>query len=78
SSVDLFDVNRCTYVGQHLTTGCLMVPDPQRDAVDGAFKTPSLRNAALTPPYFHNGGTSTLKDVIRFYNRGGDRRALDG
>lgn len=74
SSVDLFDVNRCTYVGQHLTTGCLMVPDPQRDAVDGAFKTPGLRNVALTPPYFHNGGTSNLKDVIRFYNRGGDRR----
>ena len=74
SSVDLFNVNRCTYVGQQLTTGCLMVPDPQRDAVDGAFKTPSLRNVALTPPYFHNGGTSNLMDVIRFYNRGGDRR----
>lgn len=75
SSVDLFDVNRCTFEGQHLLTGCLMVPDPQRDAVDGSFKTPILRNVALTPPYFHNGGTSNLKEVIRFYNRGGDRRA---
>lgn len=74
SSVDLFNVNRCTFEGQHLLTGCLMVPDPQRDAVDGAFKTPSLRNVALTPPYFHNGGTSNLKEVVRFYNRGGDRR----
>jgi cytochrome c peroxidase len=40
--------------------------------VDGSFKTPSLRNVELTPPYFHNGGALTLEDVIRFYNRGGD------
>jgi cytochrome c peroxidase len=46
----------------------------ERDAVDGAFKTPILRNVGLTPPYFHNGGQATLKDVVRFYNRGGDRR----
>jgi cytochrome c peroxidase len=46
----------------------------ERDAVDGAFKTPILRNVGLNPPYFHNGGQATLKDVVRFYNRGGDRR----
>jgi cytochrome c peroxidase len=46
-------------------------PD-ERVAADGAFKTPGLRNAELTAPYFHNGGTSTLEDVVRFYNRGGD------
>ena len=40
--------------------------------VNGSFKTPSLRNVELTAPYFHNGGVSTLEDVIRFYNRGGD------
>ena len=45
-----------------------------RDAVDGAFKVPTLRNVGLTAPYFHNGGQATLKDVVRFYNRGGDRR----
>jgi cytochrome c peroxidase len=44
----------------------------QRVAVDGAFKTPSLRNVELTGPYMHNGGKSTLKQVIDFYNRGGD------
>jgi cytochrome c peroxidase len=71
SSVDNFNVNRCTFIGQ---SGCLNVPNPQRDAVDGAFKAPILRNVALTAPYFHNGGTSNLKDVVRFYNRGGDRR----
>jgi cytochrome c peroxidase len=41
-------------------------------AVDGAFKTPGLRNVELTAPYFHNGGQLTLRQVIDFYNRGGD------
>jgi cytochrome c peroxidase len=44
----------------------------QRIAVDGAFKTPILRNIALTPPYFHNGGQASLAQVVAFYNRGGD------
>ena len=44
----------------------------QRVAVDGAFKTPGLRNVELTGPYMHNGGKSTLKQVVDFYNRGGD------
>lgn len=46
-------------------------PD-ERVAADGAFKTPGLRNVELTAPYFHNGGTLALEDVVRFYNRGGD------
>ena len=41
---------------------------------DAAFKTPGLRNVALTPPYFHYGGYSTLEQVIDFYARGGSRR----
>lgn len=41
---------------------------------DGAFKIPGLRNVALTAPYFHNGGESTLEDVIDFYFRGGNFR----
>ncbi len=45
----------------------------ERAAVDGAFKTPSLRNIALTAPYFHNGGQLTLDQVVDFYDRGGDR-----
>ena len=44
----------------------------QRVAVDGAFKSPGLRNVELTGPYMHNGGKSTLKQVVDFYNRGGD------
>ncbi len=35
------------------------------------YKTPSLRNIALTAPYMHNGNLATLKDVVEFYNRGG-------
>src|SRR3989442_2957493 len=44
----------------------------ERVAVDGAFKTPGLRNVELTAPYFHNGGQLTLEQVVDFYNRGGD------
>jgi cytochrome c peroxidase len=40
--------------------------------VDGAFKVPSLRNVALTAPYFHNGDARTLKEVVEFYSRGGN------
>jgi cytochrome c peroxidase len=40
--------------------------------VMGTFKAPQLRNVELTGPYFHNGGQLTLRQVIDFYNRGGD------
>ncbi len=65
-----------------LTTpwGYLCSTDPvvsdERDAVDGAFKTSTLRNVELTGPYFHNGGQATLEQVVQFYNRGGDRHDL--
>ena len=36
-----------------------------------AFKTPTLRNVALTAPYMHDGSVSTLREVIDFYNAGG-------
>lgn len=44
---------------------------------DGAFKIPSLRNVALTAPYFHNGSEGTLEEVIDFYFRGGNFRTFD-
>jgi cytochrome c peroxidase len=43
---------------------------------DGATKIPSVRNAALTPPYFSYGGYATLREVMKFYNRGGNRRQI--
>ncbi len=35
---------------------------------NGQFKVPSLRNVALTSPYFHNGFFKTLEEVVHFYN----------
>lgn len=36
-----------------------------------AFKTPTVRNSAVTFPYMHNGVYNSLEEVIDFYNRGG-------
>ncbi len=56
--------------GEPLLYANLLPPAPTRPtAVDGAFKTPSLRNVELTGPYMHNGGIATLADVVRFYAR---------
>ncbi|GAB4014106.1 cytochrome c peroxidase [Spirosoma migulaei] len=45
----------------------------QKDIQRFAFKTPTVRNSALTAPYMHNGVYRTLDQVIDFYNRGGGR-----
>jgi cytochrome c peroxidase len=34
----------------------------------GQFKTPGLRNVALTAPYMHNGRLATLRDVVKHYS----------
>ena len=39
------------------------------------FKTPSLRNVALTAPYMHDGSIATLEEVIDHYDRGGSGHA---
>lgn len=36
------------------------------------YKTPSLRNLTVSAPYMHDGSLTTLKEVVEFYNRGGD------
>ena len=38
----------------------------------GAFKTPTLREIALTAPYMRNGMYATLEEVVDHYDRGGD------
>jgi cytochrome c peroxidase len=44
----------------------------------GRFRTPTLRNVALTAPYFHDGSAATLADVIEVYDQGGKpNRNLD-
>lgn len=53
-------------------------PDPGREAVTpvrqmrGAFLTPPLRDAARTAPYMHDGSLKTLREVVEFFDRGGD------
>jgi cytochrome c peroxidase len=43
-----------------------------------AFRTPSLRNIALTAPYMHDGSLSSLERVVEFYNQGGyEHEVLD-
>jgi cytochrome c peroxidase len=42
------------------------------EADRGKFKTPSLRNLALTAPYMHDGSLKTLKQVLDFYIGGGN------
>jgi cytochrome c peroxidase len=37
----------------------------------GGFKTPTLRNVAVTAPYMHDGSLETLRDVVVHYNNGG-------
>ena len=44
-----------------------------RDSDRGRFRTPTLRNVALTAPYMHDGSLATLEDVVDFYNRGGGK-----
>ena len=51
--------------------------DPGRAAItgnvldSGKFKTPTLRNVALTAPYMHDGRFQTLEEVLDHYNSGG-------
>ena len=48
-----------------------------------AFRTPSLRNVALTAPYFHTGGEGTdgdyqtLRQVVDFFDRGGNDEGIE-
>jgi len=37
----------------------------------GAFKTPTIRNVALSAPYMHDGSLATLEEVVEHYNKGG-------
>jgi cytochrome c peroxidase len=43
----------------------------------GAFKTPTLRNVAVTAPYMHDGSIETLEDVMIHYLNGGVTEAGD-
>jgi cytochrome c peroxidase len=42
-----------------------------REEEKGAFKTPTLREIALTAPYMHDGSLATLEAVVEHYDKGG-------
>ena len=44
----------------------------------GAFKTPTLRNIAVTGPYMHGGSLKTLEEVMELYNKGGEKNPFLG
>ena len=53
--------------GRHaVTKGSVMQADP------GTFKTPTLREVSRRAPYMHDGSIATLREVVEFYNRGGN------
>ncbi len=49
--------------------GRMNVTDDPKDWA--AFKTPTLRNIAMTAPFMHNGSEATLEAVVEYYDRGG-------
>ena len=49
--------------------GRFTVTEKEHD--QGAFKTPTIRNVASTPPYMHDGSLDTLEEVVEHYVQGG-------
>lgn len=45
----------------------------KKESERGAFKTPTLRSVALSPPFMHDGSQKTLEEVIQWYNIGGHK-----
>ena len=59
-NIGLFNGNFLTDSGRYIIT------KNEKDL--GKFKTPGLRNVAVTAPYMHNGMFATLEEVLRYYN----------
>lgn len=64
---DTINVVPDTDLGRHAN----QLPTDKADIYKHSFKTVTVRNAALTAPYMHNGVYNTLEEVVDFYNRGG-------
>ena len=47
--------------------GRFVISDDEKDK--GAFKTPTIRNVALSAPYMHDGSHKTLEEVVEHYNK---------
>ena len=64
-------LNELAHTEKFTELGRFLITKQKQDT--GAFKTPTLRDVELTPPYMHNASEKTLLDVMRFYNEGGKR-----
>src|SRR5262249_46153315 len=78
-----------TLVGSAFNTAGAFSDDRNTGRLDGltatapeefraVFRTPSLRNVAVTGPYMHAGQLATLEAVVSFYDRIGDTTAPAG
>ena len=70
-SVDM-DATAMAQVGESKPSDLGRYEITQNPAERWQYRTPSLRNIALTAPYMHNGSMRTLREVLKFYNRGGE------
>jgi cytochrome c peroxidase len=68
-SGDLKQVDELAIQSEFSELGRFLVTKKTNDI--GAFKTPNLRDVALTSPYMHDGSLKTLWDVMDHYNKGG-------
>ena len=59
----VFDLGLCKRPG----LAAMLPKEITLDSLCGAFKVPSLRNVAVTGPYFHNGAITTLRDAVAIY-----------
>jgi len=77
SSTNPAEIDRLALETDSSELGRFLVTHNRSDI--GAFKTPSLREIALTAPYMHDGSLATLWDVVDHYNKGGEPNPfLDG
>ena len=53
----------------YLDTGYARISRKPEDS--GKFRVPSLRNVALTSPYFHDGSGESLEEIINHFSTGG-------
>ena len=68
NSGDTADVDRAAIQTDMSVLGRFLITKKEADSA--SFKTPDLRNALVTGPYFHDGSQETLWDISDHYNKG--------
>jgi len=68
NSSDTAAIDRAAIQHDMSVLGRFLITKQQKDTA--SFKTPDIRNALVTGPYFHDGSQETLWDVMDHYNKG--------